>query len=68
YCLPWALAMGFANSDIADASAKIQTSRISTGARYLLPGTDVDWVCHEIQAALLALRCPIEPTGDSWVS
>jgi 2-amino-4-hydroxy-6-hydroxymethyldihydropteridine diphosphokinase len=68
YCLPWALAMGFANSGIADVSAKTQTSRITTGARYLLPGTDVDWVCHEIQAALLALRCPIEPTGDSWVS
>ncbi|MFM8398686.1 MAG: hypothetical protein ACKOAH_12730, partial [Pirellula sp.] len=38
YCLPWALAMGFANSDRSDSSAKIQTSGIGTGARYLLPG------------------------------
>ncbi|MFN7797536.1 MAG: 2-amino-4-hydroxy-6-hydroxymethyldihydropteridine diphosphokinase [Planctomycetota bacterium] len=68
YCLPWAFSMGFAHTSNAVISDNSHPSGIGLGARYLLPGTDVHWVCHEIQAALLALRCPVEPTGDSWVS
>ena len=67
YCLPWALAMGFANSSGTDVSSRFQSPGGGLGARYLLPAIDVGWVCHEIQAALLALNCPVEPTGDSWV-
>jgi 2-amino-4-hydroxy-6-hydroxymethyldihydropteridine diphosphokinase len=68
YCLPWALAMGFVNSSSVKTSDDLHPSDTGLGARYLLPGIDVEWVCHEIQAALLALRCPVEPTGDSWVA
>lgn len=68
YCLPWALAMGFVDSSSAETSDDLHSSDTGLGARYLLPGIDVEWVCHEIQAALLALRCPVEPTGDSWVA
>lgn len=68
YCLPWALAMGFVNSSSAETSDDLHPSDTGLGARYLLPGIDVEWVCHEIQAALLALRCPVEPTGDPWVA
>ena len=68
YCLPWALAMGFVNSSSVKTSDDLHPSDRGLGARYLLPGIDVEWVCHEIQAALLALRCPVEPTGDSWVA
>lgn len=66
YCLPWAIAMGFAPSLSDQAkSGKLKPSLL--GARYLLPGTQIEWVCHEIQAAMLALRCPIESTGNSWL-
>lgn len=68
YCLPWALAMGFVNSSSVKTSDDLHPSDTGLGARYLLPGIDVEWVCHEIQAALLALRCPVEPTGDPWVA
>ena len=66
FCLPWASAMGFATNPTMNQGAG-HTSPSSLGARYLLPGTDIQWVCHELQAAYLALRCPVEPTGESWV-
>jgi len=66
YCLPWAVAMGFAPSlSQPETSVRMRDSKI--GARYLLPGTDIAWVCHEIQAAMLALRCPVESSGESWL-
>ncbi|MEK0424927.1 MAG: 2-amino-4-hydroxy-6-hydroxymethyldihydropteridine pyrophosphokinae, partial [Planctomycetota bacterium] len=68
YCLPWALAMGFVDSSSVKTSDDLHSSDTGLGARYMLPGIDVEWVCHEIQAALLALRCPVEPTGDPWVA
>jgi hypothetical protein len=66
YALPWALAMG-----IAKPTAMIETHQGTVpkekhGLRYLLPGSDIDWICHEIQAARLALRCPVEDSGESW--
>jgi 2-amino-4-hydroxy-6-hydroxymethyldihydropteridine diphosphokinase len=66
YALPWALAMG-----IAKPTAMIETHQGTVpkekhGLRYLLPGSDIDWICHEIQAARMALRCPVEDSGESW--
>lgn len=66
YCLQWAKAMGF----VDDSSSPRPIEEPATpglGARYLLPGIDIQWVCHELQAARLALRCPLVPSGDAWV-
>lgn len=66
YCLPWAVAMGFAPS-LSELETSVRIKDPEIGARYLLPGTDIAWVCHEIQAAMLALRCPVESSGESWL-
>ncbi|MEI6526667.1 MAG: 2-amino-4-hydroxy-6-hydroxymethyldihydropteridine diphosphokinase [Planctomycetota bacterium] len=68
YCLPWAVAMGFTKSASVNEAVSGGTPIWGFGARYLLPGTDIEWVCHEIQAARLALRCPVQATGASWVT
>jgi 2-amino-4-hydroxy-6-hydroxymethyldihydropteridine diphosphokinase len=66
YALPWALAMGIAKPTATIGSHQGTLPKEKHGLRYLLPGSDVDWICHEIQAARLALRCPVEDSGESW--
>ena len=66
YALPWALAMGIAKPTATFGTHQGTVPKETHGLRYLLPGSDVDWICHEIQAARLALRCPVEDSGESW--
>ena len=66
YALPWALAMGIAKPTATFGTHQGTVLKEKHGLRYLLPGSDVDWICHEIQAARLALRCPVEDSGESW--
>jgi 2-amino-4-hydroxy-6-hydroxymethyldihydropteridine diphosphokinase len=66
YCLSWAKAMGFVDDPFRPRPIE-EPATPGLGARYLLPGIDIPWVCHELQAARLALRCPLESSGESWV-
>jgi 2-amino-4-hydroxy-6-hydroxymethyldihydropteridine diphosphokinase len=67
YCLPWAIAMGIAKPTATMGCQQATVPKEKLGLRYLLPGTDIDWICHEIHAARLALRCPVEDSGESWI-
>ncbi|MFM8570576.1 MAG: 2-amino-4-hydroxy-6-hydroxymethyldihydropteridine diphosphokinase [Pirellula sp.] len=68
YCLPWASAMGFTKPMAVGSDLCTSPNDSAIGARYLVPAMDIEWVCHEIQAATIAMRCPIQVTADSWIA
>ena len=71
FSLPWARALNLVpykpeGMDARSASSLAVRPQEGTLVRYLMPGNDLDWVCHEIEAALIAMRCPLEFTDYSW--
>ncbi len=57
YSRPWAAWLG-----MTDSSDGLDRS-LPVGPRYLLEGHDPAWAAHEIQAALEAMVCDLEPTA-----
>jgi 2-amino-4-hydroxy-6-hydroxymethyldihydropteridine diphosphokinase len=66
YSAPWAVMLGL--QPAARQSGQIDGELLEpiAGPRYLLPGNDLPWAVHEILAAGQAMRCPVEPTDNSW--
>ncbi len=61
---PWVEWLGLNSTD--DGLENVIHPGTIAGPRYLLPGNDLPWVLHEIDAAHQAMRCPVQAVDNDW--